>query len=174
MGIRGIEHIGITVSDLPAAEEFFINALDASVLYRIVPPGDPDSAVEGRSMQPLNGFPPEMKVTGLAMLRLRNGCNVELFQTSPETANGKQGISHAGVNHFSVCVEDIRQAGERMRQHGAEMFDGPSDCFAQEEGAGNQTWFGRTPFGVLIELITLPSPLRYDAEATEARWIPAK
>jgi len=173
MSIRGIEHIGITVSDLPAAEAFFINALDASVLYRIVPPEEPEQKVEGEAMRPLNGFPPEMQVTGLAMLRLRNGCNVELFQTSPVTANEKQGISHAGVNHFSVYVDDIQQAGERMRQHGAEMFDGPSDCFAQEEGKGNQTWFGRTPFGVLIELITLPSPLHYDAEATEKRWIPA-
>lgn len=174
MSIRGIEHIGITVSDLPAAEVFFINALDASVLYRIVPPEDPAQRVEGTAMRPLNGFPPEMKVTGLAMLRLGNGCNVELFQTSPETVNKQQSISHAGVNHFSVYVDDIQLAGEKMRQHGAEMFDGPSDCFAQEKGVGNQTWFCRTPFGVLIELITLPSPLHNDEDATKERWIPAR
>lgn len=29
-----------------------------------------------------------------------------------------------------------------------------------------------TPFGVLIELITLPSDIQYDAEATQQRWIP--
>lgn len=52
------------------------------------------------------------------------------------------------------------------------MFDGPSDCFAQEEGKGNQTWFGMTPFGILIELISLPAGVRYDEEATEQRWIP--
>ncbi|WP_246757758.1 VOC family protein [Erwinia sp. BNK-24-b] len=174
MSIRGIEHIGITVSNLAEAEKFFINALDASVLYRLVPPEDPDATMEGKDIHSVNGFPPEMKVTGVAMLRLANGCNVELFQTSPETANGRQDISHAGVNHFSMYVDDIHAAGERMKKHGAEMYDGPNDAFSQEEGKGNQTWFCRAPFGALIELITLPSPLHYDAEATEKRWIPAK
>ena len=34
--IRGIEHIGITVTDLGQAEAFFCQALGASVLYRLV------------------------------------------------------------------------------------------------------------------------------------------
>ncbi|WP_211186576.1 VOC family protein [Rouxiella aceris] len=38
MIIRGIEHIGVTVSSLTEAEQFFIDTLDATVLYRIVPP----------------------------------------------------------------------------------------------------------------------------------------
>lgn len=41
--IRGIEHIGITVSDLQQAEHFFIGALEAFVLYRIVPPADAEN-----------------------------------------------------------------------------------------------------------------------------------
>ncbi|WP_182058566.1 hypothetical protein [Pantoea sp. ME81] len=53
--IRGIEHIGITVSDLKQAENFFIGALDASVLYRIVPPSDAEKFVPGKKMAPLNG-----------------------------------------------------------------------------------------------------------------------
>jgi len=172
MTIRGIEHIGITVSDLTQAEQFFIRALDASVLYRIVPPDNPDQKVEGENMQPLNGFPAEMKVTGLAMLRLANGCNVELFQTLPVAHDIKANPSQPGINHFSLYVEDIHQAAKKMRAHGAQMVEGPTDCFAQEKGKGNQTWFGMTPFGVLIELITLPSAIRYDEGATQHRWIP--
>ncbi|WP_345830689.1 VOC family protein [Erwinia sp. HDF1-3R] len=172
MIVRGIEHIGLTVSDLPAAEQFFINALGASVLYRIVPSGQPDKQVEGKDMTPLNGFPPEMKVVGLVMMRLGNGCNVELFQIDPGVDDKAANISQAGVNHFSIYVDDINQAGEALRRHGGEMFDGPNPCFAQEEGEGNQTWFCHTPFGVLIELITLPSSLHYDKEATDVRWLP--
>ena len=173
MTIRGIEHIGITVTSLPDAERFFIKALDASVLYRIVPPEDSGADVGGEAMHPLNGFPAEMKVTGLAMLRLANGCNVELFQTEPATENIKANPGLAGINHFSLYVDDIHSTAEKMREQGARMFDGPNDCFAQEEGKGNQTWFGMTPFGVLIELITLPSKIQYDAGATQSRWIPA-
>ncbi|KJV44444.1 glyoxalase/bleomycin resistance protein/dioxygenase [Pantoea sp. BL1] len=170
--IRGIEHIGITVSDLKQAEHFFTGALDASVLYRIVPPAEEDKFVPGKKMAPLNGFPAELRLTGLSMLRLNNGCNVELFQTEPTAKDRSAHPGLPGINHFSVYVDDIYQAAKRMRAHGAEMLEGPSECFAQEEGVGNQTWFGMTPFGVLIELITLPSDIDYDAEATQKRWIP--
>lgn len=170
--IRGIEHIGITVSDLKQAEYFFTGALDASVLYRIVPPADEEKFIPGKQMAPLNGFPAELKLTGLSMLRLKNGCNVELFQTEPPVTDRTANPGLAGINHFSLYVDDIHLAAQKMRDYGADMLEGPSDCFAQEEGTGNQTWFGMTPFGVLIELITLPSDIQYDAEATQQRWIP--
>lgn len=172
--IRGIEHIGITVTDIAKAEQFFINALEASVLYRIVPADKPASALEGKTMTRVNGFPAEMNITGLTMMRLKNGANVELFQVKPEVEEKATSIGEAGISHFSVYVEDIYQTGEKLRKNGAVMLDGPNDCFAQEQGQGNQTWFCRTPFGVLIELITLPSKIRYDSASSEARWIPQK
>ncbi|WP_338556927.1 VOC family protein [Erwinia sp. E_sp_B01_3] len=172
MNAHGIEHIGITVSDLPTAEQFFINALGATTLYHIVPPDRQDKEIGGESMHPLNGFPASMNVTGLVMMRLGNGCNVELFEIAPPVKHAKGNICTQGVNHFSVYVDDIYEAGKTMRANGARMFEGPSDCFAQEEGKGNKTWFCMTPFGVLIELITLPSGVTCDSEATQKRWIP--
>jgi len=174
MTFRGIEHIGIGVSDLSQAEKFFIGALGASVLYRLVPPDDPQQTMAGENMHPLNGFPAELKLTGLSMLRLANGCNVELFQTQPAAQDRPANPGQPGINHFSFYVDDILEAGETLRAHGAQMFEGPNDCFAQEEGKGNQTWFAMTPFGVLIELITLPTDIRYDEGATRRRWIPAQ
>ncbi|WP_225317020.1 VOC family protein [Leclercia adecarboxylata] len=170
--IRGIEHIGITVTDLGQAEAFFCQALGASVLYRLVASDNPDQTITGDKMSPLNGFPAEMNLTGLAMLRLANGCNVELFQTSPAVQDQTASPGQPGINHFSLYTDDIHKTAADMRLHGAKMFDGPSDCFAQEEGEGNQTWFGMTPFGVLIELISLPAGVHYDEGATERRWIP--
>lgn len=172
MTIRGIEHIGITVADINEAKQFFINALGASVLYELVSPDDKEDTIAGENMRPLNGFPSEINLTGLAMLRLANGCNVELFQTQPGTLDHKADPSQSGINHFSVYVDDIHKAGEKMQAHGAKMFDGPTDCFGQEWGKGNQTWFCMTSFGLLIELISLPTALRYDKQATEERWIP--
>ena len=172
MSIRGIEHIGITVTNLDEAEKFFVNALGASVLYRIVPPDEPDKSLKGKDMFSKDGFPAEINISGLAMLRLANGCNVELFQTQPEAKEYQANPSQPGINHFSLYVDNIKEVGESMKNHGAKMFEGPTDCFAQEEGKGNQTWFGMTPFGVLIELITLPSALKYDDIASSTRWIP--
>lgn len=172
MTIRGIEHIGITVADIHEAKQFFVNALGASVLYQLVSPDDNEDTIAGENMRPLNGFPIEINLTGLAMLRLANGCNVELFQTKPGTLNQQSNPSQPGINHFSIYVDDIHLAGEKMQSHGAKMFDGPSDCFGQEQGKGNQTWFCMTSFGLLIELISLPTALSYDTQATEERWIP--
>jgi len=172
MTIRGIEHIGITVADIQQAKQFFIDALGASVLYQLVPPEEEEKTIGGNTMRSLNGFPSELNLTGLAMLRLANGCNVELFQTQPMAKDHQANPSQPGINHFSLYVDDIHQVGKRMRTHGAKMFDGPSDCFGQEEGKGNQTWFCMTPFGVLIELISLPTALSYDPQSTATRWIP--
>jgi len=173
MAIRGIEHIGITVSNIEQAENFFINALDASILYRIVPWQQNERRIGGDQMRPVNGFPSQLSVIGLSMLRLGNGCNIELFQLEPGIADDLANIGQPGVNHFSILVDDINATAEKLKAHGARFYDGPSDCFAQEEGPGNQTWFCLTPFGVLIELIALPSPLKYDSEATQPRWLPA-
>ncbi|MBZ6386243.1 MULTISPECIES: VOC family protein [Pantoea] len=174
MATRGIEHIGITVSNIEQAENFFIKALDASILYRIVPWQKSEQRIGGDQMRPVNGFPPQLSVVGLSMLRLGNGCNVELFQLEPGIADDLANIGQPGVNHFSIYVDDINETAEKLKAHGARFYDGPNDCFAQEEGSGNQTWFCLTPFGVLIELITLPSPLQYDGEATQPRWLPAE
>lgn len=173
MTIRGVEHIGITVPDIAEAEQFFINALDATVLYRIVPNNDADKSISGDQLTTVNGFPADMRITGLSMLRLKNGCNIELFQVLPRPAVKSSSIGHEGISHFSVYVDDIQAAAQRLKAHGAQFFDGPGDCFAQETGQGNQTWFCRAPFGVLIELITLTSAIQYDPQATQTRWIPA-
>lgn len=100
----------------------------------IVPPAEEDKFVPGKKMALLNGFPTELRLTGLSMLRLKNGCNVELFQTEPTAKNRSAHPGLPGINHFSVYVDDIYQAAKRMRAHGAEMLEGPSDCFALEEG----------------------------------------
>lgn len=172
MAIRGIEHIGITVSNIEQAETFFIKALDASVLYRMVPWQKEGMDIPGEQMRPLNGLPPQLRVAGLSMLRLANGCNIELFQLDPGIADDLANIGQPGINHFSLYVDDIEQTAEKLKAHGARFYEGPSDCIAQEEGVGNQTWFCLAPFGVLIELISLPSALHYDADATNTRWLP--
>ncbi|MGA7586878.1 hypothetical protein [Rouxiella badensis] len=49
MIIRGIGHTGVTVSSLTEAEQFFIDTLDATVLYRIVPPAKQSGKIDARA-----------------------------------------------------------------------------------------------------------------------------
>ncbi len=74
-------------------------------------PDDADDAIIGDNMRKLNGFPSELNVTGLAMLRLANGCNVELFQTQPAATDNQSNPSLPGINHFSLYVIDVTDSG---------------------------------------------------------------
>lgn len=56
------------------------------------------------------------------MLRLANGCNIELFQTQPDFGNPQANIAQPGIHHFSVYVDDINLAGERMREYGVKTL----------------------------------------------------
>lgn len=174
MIIRGIEHIGITVANLQQAELFFTNCFQATVLYRLVPLSQPDKTQSGESLQNFNGCPPEIDIVGISMLRLGNSCNIELFQLAPTVVDVQATPARPNLNHFAIYVDDIHQAAEKMRANGAVLFNGPNPGSGQEAGEGNFIWFGLAPFGVLIELITLATPVNCDETETLARWIPAK
>ena len=39
-GLRGVDHVGITVPDIEQATAFFVNVLGCELLYEREPPGD--------------------------------------------------------------------------------------------------------------------------------------
>lgn len=170
--VKGIEHIGITVEDPDKAELFFKHTFGAEVLHRVIPFGDESKHIPGEKLSPIQGFPPELAMTSVTMLRLAEGPNIEIIGVSPAVSNQNRTIGNTGFNHISIYTDDIAATGERMRQNGATMFEGPSDCFGSEEGEGNQIWFGMTPFGLLIELVSLPSGV--ETVSSTQRWIPGK
>jgi len=170
--IRGIEHIGITVEDPDKAELFFKNTFDAQVLHRVIPFGDESKHISGDKLSAVQGFPPDLVMTSVTMLRLAEGPNIEIIGVSPAVTNQHRTIGNTGFNHISIYTDEIAATGERMRQNGATMFEGPNECFGSEAGDGNQIWFGMTPFGLLIELVSLPSGV--ETVSTIQRWIPSQ
>lgn len=76
-----------------------------------------------------------------------------------------------GIEHIGITVADIEQAKQFcINALGASVLyqlvfpDDKEDSIAGDN---------MTPFGLLIELISLPTPLSYDPQATATRWIPA-
>lgn len=168
---RGIEHVGMVVPDIAAAETFFIDAFGAEVLYRLVPKDGPDQP--GADMQDVNGTPPGNGFRALSMLRLGSGPNIELFEVIRPTGAAVAEIVDPGLTHFSIYCDDVAAAGAAMRAAGGTMMKGPNPFFGQEKGEGNFLWFGRTPWGSLIELLQFPTPPVCDApEASHMRWQP--
>ncbi len=173
MAIRGIEHIGITVPDIRAAEHFFEEAFGATVLYRQFRPEGPHMA--GADMNPVNGVDPQVTVRGLTMMRLGDGPNVELFEFDRTEGEAPLPANGMGMTHFAVTVDDLFEAVERFTAAGGTLIgDSHTELGNQETGEGNINWFGTTPFGLLVEIMQFRSPLNYDEGATETRWFPGE
>lgn len=169
--IRGIEHIGLTVPSIAAAERFLHEALGAETLYALIDHGDPGQ--RGEDMQDRNGLEPGTRIAAMRMIRVADGPNLELFEVEGAHGAMPAGPSTIGLHHFSIYTDDLEAAAARFREAGGTMLDGPIVLGGREEGPGNRCWFGRTPWGLTIEFIHLPSPLALDDEGRSGpRWLP--
>jgi catechol 2,3-dioxygenase-like lactoylglutathione lyase family enzyme len=170
--IRGIEHIGVVVPDISAAETFFADVFGSEVLYRSATSGGPDIA--GADIGDVNGMPKDNSFKAVSMLRLGGGANIELFEVGHLTRDDAPAMTDLGVTHFSIYCDDVKVVGDAMLGAGGTMLEGPKPMEGQEAGDGNYIWFGRAPWGSLIELIQFPMPPICDApEAKQNRWQPS-
>jgi catechol 2,3-dioxygenase-like lactoylglutathione lyase family enzyme len=168
---RGIEHIGITVPDIDAAERFLHHVFGAQRLYSLVTKDQPDMGDAATRSQ--NGLADGTAMRALRMLRIGNGPNVELFELTGYRRDDAAVINDVGMTHFGLYCDEIAPIAERFIEAGGTMLHGPNELTAQESGQGNYFWFGRCPWGTLVELIQFPSPLDYDSGVTAERWRPA-
>lgn len=169
--IRGIEHIGITVPDIGVGERFFEQAFGAETLYALIDRDGPSQS--GDEMHARNGLAIGSDIVAMRMMRLGGGPNVELFEVD-RTGRAKAAIvNDIGLHHFAIYVDDLAEAADRFCQAGGTMMEGPITLGGKERGNGNQCWFGRAPWGMMVELIHLPSPLALDDEQRSGpRWLP--
>lgn len=169
--IRGIEHIGITVPSIEAAERFFESAFGARTLYALIEKGG--KSQHGEDMHDKNGLEPGTQIVAMRMMRLGEGANVELFEVEGGHGFTPDGPSRMGLHHFALYVDDLDAAADRFRDAGGTMRDGPIELGGKEEGPGNRCWFGLTPWGLQVEFIHLPSPLALDdPQRSGPRWLP--
>ena len=75
-GMRGIEHIGLTVPNLDEATEFFVNVLGCEVYYSLGPFKDP----EGNWFVENLDVHPRAEIPEIRILRCANGAHFELLE----------------------------------------------------------------------------------------------
>lgn len=169
--IRGMDHVGITVSDINEATRFFEQAFGAEVIYDSVAPQD-DNVQGEETAKTLHLFP-GTTVKAVRMMTLRHGPGLELFEMAGPQQSTPARPSDYGLQHFAVYVEDIHKAVALFEQAGGKMFTSPQPLmFPTEMGDGNFFCYGRTSWGSVIELISLPSPLPYEKNTARRRWKP--
>ena len=146
---RYVDHVGMTVPNLDEAIRFFEDALGACFLWRVGPFHETATGVPIKSVQ-------------IAMLRLGPALNVELLAFDADQQERKMpGNIDIGTAHIAFFVDDIRAAAESLRDHGAELLQGPLEG-AGEEKKGELIWYFRTPWGSLMEILWRPDHLPYE------------
>jgi catechol 2,3-dioxygenase-like lactoylglutathione lyase family enzyme len=170
---RGMDHVGITVEDIEAATRFFQEAFGAEVIYDSVAPDDP--SLEGEEPETNLHVVKGTTISAVRMLKLQYGPGLELFEMHASEQSAPVRPSDYGLQHFAVYVDDIKEATRLFEAAGGQMFTDPQPLmFPTEVGEGNFFCYGRTPWGSVIELITLPSPMPYENGTDLRRWRPAK
>jgi len=74
-GMRGIEHIAITVPDLEEATAFFVDVLGCEVYYSIGPFKDPEGNWFGENLD----VHPRAEIPEIRIVRCANGAHFELL-----------------------------------------------------------------------------------------------
>lgn len=166
-GLRGVDHVGLTVPDLAQAEAFFARVLGCQTLARNGPLRATDDWLARHV-----GVDPRAEIRAMALLRCAPGANLELFEwTAPDQRREQPRGSDYGGHHVSFYVEDIEAAAHWLRAQGIATYEGP---FTTPSGdyAGQWVLYFRTPWGAHLELVSYPRGMGYERNTGERLWDP--
>ncbi|EPR76364.1 hypothetical protein ADILRU_1309 [Leifsonia rubra CMS 76R] len=167
-GMRGMDHIGLTVPDLDEAERFFVDVLGADLIYTLG-----TKQADDDWMQVTLGVHPRTVIREIRFLRLGNGSNLELFKY--DSADGQVDQprnSDIGGHHIAIYVDDLDEAREHLRIHGIEIMGEP---VASQRSAEGQRWlYFRSPWGMQCELVSFPGGKAYEQSSPRRLWHPAR
>lgn len=166
-GMRGTDHIGITVPDIDQAHEFLVDVLGCEQIYALGPKQSDDDW-----MRVHLGVHPDTVIREIRFYRLGNGANFEVFVY--EAADGQLPAprnSDIGGHHIAFYVDDLDAAVAYLRQAGVDVMGAPTSSRQSAEG---QRWvYFRSPWGLQFELVSFPHGKAYEAGADRLLWHPA-
>ncbi len=151
-----MDHVAYTVPDLDQAIDFFTRHFGATLVFR-------DGPFEGPGMKERLNVDPAASCT-LAMLRLGNTTNLELFEyhASVQAETGPRN-SDIGGHHMGFYVDDIDAARSYLTTvDGVELLAGPNGVADDAPVAGQRWFYFLSPWGMQLEVTTDAGPGFYD------------
>jgi catechol 2,3-dioxygenase-like lactoylglutathione lyase family enzyme len=168
-GLRGADHIGLTVPDMQQAIEFFVGKIGAEPYYGLGPFHDDDTD----SFEVQFGVPSRAVLNEIRLLRLGN-LNIELFEWDAPGHDEVPALNENGGHELCLYVDDIDAAISYLQGRGVEVLGEKMELVGPE--AGDEAWFVyfRAPWGLLLELISYPHGRAYEAEYPRPLWNPSR
>ena len=164
-GLRGAEHIGLTVPDLDEAERFLVGVLGATPIFDGGTIDDPDA------MTRVLGAP-EGSRCRYRFFRLGHGPNLEVFEYRGGRSTEHPGNADAGGHHLALYVDAIGPAYEHLLAHDV-ACSGPPERIRSGPAAGSDWLYFKAPWGLQMELVSYPNGKGYEAGAGAFLWSPA-
>lgn len=165
-GMRGVNHIGLTVPDLAEAETFFTHVLGCQKAMSFGPFRDDT----GSFMQDLLNVDPRAVIEQITLLRCGFGSNIELFKyTAPDQATVTPRNSDIGGHHIAFYVDDIAATAEDLKARGIRTLMGPLPV-SEGPAAGQSILYFYAPWGLQMELISFPQGMAYEKDGGPVLW----
>jgi catechol 2,3-dioxygenase-like lactoylglutathione lyase family enzyme len=165
-GVRGVDHIGMTVPDIAEAEAFFSDVMGCSKATSFGPFRDD----EGTFMQDFLDVDPRAVIEEISLIRCGFGSNIELFKyTAPDQENVRPRNSDIGGHHIAFYVDDIEAATAYFKEKGIRTMAGPLPV---DEGpaAGQSILYFFAPWGLQLEAISYPDGMAYEQDGGTVLW----
>ena len=158
-GLRGGDHVGITVPDLAQAHEFLVDVLGCEYMYSLGPYVHDDDWMTAH----LNVHPRAV-MQELHFFRCGGKAIFEVFQYSaPDQQTSQPRNSDVGGHHVAFYVEDLDAAVAHLRSHGVQVLGEPTASTGPSEG---QRWvYFLAPWGMQFELVSYPDGKAFDRRA---------
>lgn len=165
-GMRGVDHIGITVPDMDQAETFFSDILGCEKAMSFGPFRDD----KGTFMQDLLDVHPRAVIENITLMRCGFGSNIELFKyTSPDQKTAELRNSDIGGHHIALYVDDIAAAAAYFKKQGIRTLLGPLPV-NEGPAAGQSILYFFAPWGLQLEAISYPDGMAYQADSKTVLW----
>lgn len=165
---RAIQHIGVTVPDLDAATRFLVDGLGAQVAYDGLTPDDEPRS--GELVERQLGLPKGAAIHRQRCFAIGGGPGLEVFQISGEQRPAS-GLADFGLNHISLYCDDLPGALRRLVAAGGTQLDEIHENSRHEDSPGNGSIYVKAPWGMLVELQTIPNG--HYGSAVDV-WMPEK
>jgi catechol 2,3-dioxygenase-like lactoylglutathione lyase family enzyme len=151
-GLRGLDHVGITVPDIEQATRFLVDVLGCEYLYTLGPIKDDD----GQWMSDHLNVHPRAVARIIRFFRCGPNPVLEVFEYSaPDQHLEVPRNSDVGGHHIALYVTDLDAAVEFLRQRGVTVLGDPTSSVGPHAG---QRWvYFVAPWGAQFELVSYPN-----------------
>ena len=166
-GLRGVEHVGLTVPDLEEATRFFVDVLGCEQFYDLGPFQFDDDWMQ----QQLN-VDSRTVMRKLRFFRCGYGPNFEVFEyQAPDQDHEPPRNSDVGGHHLAFYVDDFGEALAHLKSHDIRILGEP--VVRHIGPSAGQTWiYFLAPWGMQMELVSYPDGKGYEHHTDRRLWSP--